>query len=286
MAHCHDVAKTRARNFYYGMKLTPEPKRSCLYAIYAFMRACDDLADGEDLTEPLPPLETQQQIEGFRRRMDAVLDGSEPPAEEPFWLAFKHVCEQFPIERPHLHAMLDGQIADLFKNRYASFDELYKYCYNVASVVGLVCVAVWGYDNDRSTLQLAEYRGIALQLTNILRDLSEDAQRGRIYLPQEDLERFGYTENDLIAGKANEAFDRMMTFQIERARSYYEMSETLERKINADSRGACWAMMRIYRGLLDRIAANPRQVFRKRVRLGGVQKASIALAATWKRAWT
>ncbi len=284
--YCHRIARSCARNFYYGLKLTPEPKRSAVYAIYAFMRACDDLADGDEAA-PTPSQERKARIESFRHTMDQVLrqgaDGPLPDA--PYWPAFRHVMCAYPVDPSYMHAMLNGQVDDLFKRRYADFNELYDYCYKVASVVGLVCISIWGFDGDAATRQLAEYRGVALQLTNILRDLAEDAARGRIYLPREDLERFNYTEDDLLGGVVNERFDRLMTYQIERAQSYYAMSATLEQHIDPDSRATCWAMMRIYRGLLDQIAANPRRVMTSRIRLSSFQKLGLALQATWKKSW-
>lgn len=307
LAHCHKVAK-RARNFYYGMKLTPEPKRSALYAIYAFMRACDDLAD--DAAESEHPQLGRDRIEAFRRQMVDVLDrggdgdGAKLP-DGPMWPAFLYVMRRYPIDPAHLHAMLDGQVADLFKKNYTSFDELYGYCYNVASTVGLTCVAIWGDNGEHGVAKLAEYRGIALQLTNILRDVAEDTQRGRCYLPAEDLCRFELSpmifknggvfaekapgvrsDGDPAAGSgAGEAYDRFMRFQIERARGYYEMSRTLEQHLDPACRPTCWAMMRIYEGLLDRIANNPRRVLAGRTSLSGYQKAGIALRATWRRTW-
>ena len=286
LAYCHGIARTRARNFYYGLKLTPEPKRSAVYAIYAFMRACDDMADGED-AEQLPVPMRQERIETFRQTMVDVLNQSDDAAmpEGEHWPAFRHVMRTYPIDLAYMHAMLDGQIADLHKHHYATFDELYGYCYNVASVVGLVCLCIWGFEGDDATRKLAEYRGIALQLTNILRDPVEDAQRERFYLPQEDLDRFGYCPDDLKQGKANEAFDQLMHFQVQRAQSYYDQSASLEQHIHPDSRATCWAMMRIYHGLLEQITANPRRVLTSRVRLSSLQKIALGLRATWKKSW-
>lgn len=291
MEHCHRVAR-RARNFYYGMKLTPEPKRSALYAIYAIMRACDDLAD--DVAESEDPRLGRNRIEAFRRQMVEVLAGGEGAAlpDDPMWPAFVYVMRRYPIDLAYLHAMLDGQVADLFKKNYSTFDELYGYCYNVASTVGLTCVAIWGDDGQPGVAKLAEYRGIALQLTNILRDVAEDARRGRCYLPAEDLRRFELSSATFTDGGAfaadvsvGEAYDRFMRFQIERARGYYEMSSTLEQHLDPACRPTCWAMMRIYQSLLDRIARNPRRVLSQRVSLSGPAKAGIAMRATWRRTW-
>jgi len=299
--HCHRVARERARNFYYGLKLTPEPKRSAVYAIYAFMRYCDDLADGDEQDLPADLLagidvtnvgddeasQRRVRIEAFRAAMQRVIDAPHdaPLPQGPVWPAFAHVMRTYPIDPAHLHGMLDGQLQDLERFDYANFDELYAYCFRVASTVGLVCVAVWGHDGDASVAKLAEQRGIAFQLTNILRDLAEDAERGRCYLPAEDFERFGYDAQRLGQGVADEAFDRFMAFQIDRARSYYEQSKALESHLDARCRSTCWAMCRIYSGLLERIAADPRRVLRQRVRLSGMQKAGLAAAATWRRTW-
>jgi phytoene synthase len=287
--HSHAVARRYARNFYYGLKLTPEPKRSAVYAIYAFMRACDDLVDtAPSLNAALSKREAALRIQGFRHQMQAVIDGGplpDEPAERSIWPAFAWVMRSFPIEPRHLHDMLDGQQCDLNQHRYATFEQLYDYCYKVASVVGLTCVRIWGCAGsspEPEVNQLAEYRGIAFQLTNILRDLVEDARRGRVYLPEADLTHFGYSIEDLVDRHANEAFDRLMQFQIERARSYYLMSSSLEKHIDPSCRAASWALARIYSQLLERIAANPRRVLTGRVRLSSFRKASIALTAMWR----
>lgn len=286
--HCHAVARRCARNFYYGLKLTPEPKRSAVYAIYAFMRACDDLVDAAPDQPPLPVREGHARIDAFRSTMDQVLAGGplpEVPPHASIWPAFRWVMRSFPVEPRHLHEMLDGQQCDLVTLRYDTWDQLYRYCYKVASVVGLTCVRVWGTASDASTREigkLSEYRGIAFQLTNILRDVVEDADRGRVYLPVEDLQRFGYTVHDLRQRVASEPFDRLMQFEIERARSYYQMSAMLEKHIDPSCRQASWALLRIYSGLLERIAARPRRVLTGRVRLGSMQKAAIAFTAAWR----
>jgi phytoene synthase len=284
-AYCHELTRRRARNFYYGLKLTPEPKRSALYAIYAFMRACDDLADAADTTDAADRSASLQRIESFRQTMQQLLDAPDdaPLPDGEVWPAFRHVMRTYPIEHAHLHLMLDGQLCDIQKNRYATFDDLYDYCFKVASVVGLVCVAVWGHDNHPDLPKLAEHRGLAFQLTNILRDLTEDAQRDRIYLPQHELHRFGYAESNLLAGHADANFDALMHFQIDRAREYYRLSESLEDHLDPKCRATSWAMARIYRGLLERIASNPRSVLCDRIRLSSAQKLTIALRGAWRR---
>ncbi|MCC6579347.1 MAG: phytoene/squalene synthase family protein [Phycisphaeraceae bacterium] len=296
LSYCRKLVRKRARNFYYGMKLTPEPKRSALYAIYAFMRACDDLADQ-------PAAQTSRQespylnmanisrriavLEGFRERMTQVIrTGVLPEMDEPakpIWPAFNHVMRAYPIDPDHLHAMLDGQRRDLLTQKFQTFDELYDYCYKVAGVVGLVCISVWGTSGDPAATKLAEYRGIAFQLTNILRDLNEDAQRDRTYIPQEELDRFNVSPRTFLGEKVGDNFDRLMNFQIERARSYYEMSQTLENYIDPACQSTSWAMMKIYRGLLERIAMSPRSVLTQRVRLSSFTKMGIALRSRFRR---
>ncbi|QQE11570.1 squalene/phytoene synthase family protein [Planctomycetota bacterium] len=292
-AHCHHVSKTRAKNFYYGMKLTPEPKRSALYTIYAFMRACDDLAD-EPLDEsphtptsdPRPEVR-RERINVFREQMQKIVDNPHAPLpDDPSWPAFNYVMQTYNIDPAYLHSMLDGQIADLTQHRYETFDDLYNYCYNVASTVGLTCTAIWGFlphTDMCENLKLAEYRGIALQLTNILRDLAEDAERDRIYLPLDELNEYGLTEDALLSLVPSPEYDRFMNFQIERAYDYYNKAVDLETKLYPDCRGTCWAMMRIYRGLLDQIAVNPRRVLTDRVRLSTPSKLTIMLAAKFKK---
>lgn len=288
-AYCHRVTRARARNFYYGLKLTPEPRRSAGYAIYAFMRACDDLVDQPvECPDSAPAADVGlARIEQFRRQMLDVLDGRTLPGD-PMWPAFRYVARTYALAPDHLHAMLDGQRCDLIQTRYQTFSELYDYCYKVASVVGLVCVRIWGAPTDPAVLKMAEQRGIALQLTNILRDLVEDAQRDRVYLPADELARHGYASPEefraaMLARQADERFDRLMRFQLDRARSYYELSAGLDAHLDAACRPTSWALMRIYRGLFDKIAASPRSVLTRRVRLSALQKVAIGLRATWRK---
>jgi phytoene synthase len=275
MRWCYDVTKRNARNFFYGMKLTPEPKRSAMYAVYAFMRACDDLADdgGGSL----------DQLETFATQLDRVLDGNAPGDELPqydmLWPAFSQVARDYQLDAPLLHAMLDGQRSDFTTTSIATFDELYQYCYRVASVVGLVCIRIWGHDGDPAVEKLAEQRGIALQITNILRDVVEDADRGRVYLPSEDMDRFGVSRDDIEQHRAGAGFAELIAFEADRARDYYELSAPLEKHLTRSCRGACDAITRIYRGLLDKIIDRPGRVLEERVRLSTPRKIFIALLA-------
>ena len=287
-AYCRSLTKAQAKNFYYGMMLTPEPKRSAMYAVYAWMRAVDDLADDEgDATNKSDRLET------FRRQTNEELAGiSTNGAGEAFdamWPAVGETFRRYEVAKQDLDAMIDGQLLDQTALRYETFDQLYDYCYKVASVVGLVCISVWGYEGAEQTRLLAEKRGIALQLTNVLRDLVEDAHRDRVYLPEEDLRQFGFDTESFAAwlkdpGLETEGdFDGLMRQQIDRARQFYADSSSLESHLPRNCRPTCWAMMRIYRRLLDKIARSPRRVLRQRVRLSKTQKLSIAFAAMLRR---
>lgn len=269
---CRDLTRREARNFYYGMKLTPEPKRSAMYAVYAWMRTADDLAD--DAHDP-------GKVEAFAAMTDRALAGDTVDGGDTLHAAmWPAVCETFaryPIKPDHLHAMIAGQRSDLAEQHIETFDDLRRYCYRVASVVGLICVSIWGHDGDEGVEQWAEQRGIAFQLTNILRDLREDAQLGRVYLPSEDLARFGYPCDDLKQGVANEAFDALMAFQIDRARRCYEESSPLEAHLTSDCRATSDTLCRIYRALLERIAADPRKVLTERVSVPAVKKLALSL---------
>jgi len=295
-AYCHHLTRIRARNFYYGLKLTPEPKRSALYAIYAWMRAADDLGDaGSDLNV------RKDRLKAFWRLTTAALDSypkggdddlmhmmQESPLSQDvlhatMWPAVQKTAFDYQIPTADLGAILEGQLLDQEKSNYDSYDQLREYCYKVAGAVGLVCVRIWGCEEDESIRKLAVSRGIAFQLTNILRDLAEDIHRSRIYLPSDELQQFSYGPADLRQGKVNEAFDKLMAFQIDRARRFYVESANLEESLAPSCRPASWTLMRVYRNLLEKIARNPRRVLSHRVRLSGLAKASIAMQATWRR---
>jgi len=287
LALCQAVAKRRARNFYYGLRLTPEPQRSAMYAIYAFMRACDDLADSEAAGGG----DAAAQIERFRGQMREVLEDDRLPEGSDrgavsLWPAFRAVVRCFPVPGEYLHAMLDGQKADLEKARYATFGDLYGYCYKVASVVGLVGISVWGYSGGEATRRMAEHRGVALQLTNILRDVAEDADRDRLYLPMEEVRAAGLEPEtlleDLRRRRESPALRELLAGQIARARKYYAQSAGLEAFVSPSGRSACWAIGRIYEGLLDKIARDPCRMLRRRVRLSSAHKAAIALRAVFQ----
>jgi squalene synthase HpnC len=278
LRRCEAVTRRRARNFYYGLKLLPGPKRLAMYALYAWMRQADDLVDDSaDSREAVA-----RSLERYRRQTHEALAGVLPQGggdEEFMWRGLALAARQFPIPIAHFDDMLDGQLDDALQRHYQTFEELREYCYRVASSVGLVCIEVWGY-TDCSARMMAIDRGIAFQLTNILRDFGEDAREGRVYLPSADLAEHGLTLDELRAWSKPEACARLVGTQVARAESYYARSARLDALITPECRPALWAMTRIYRGLLERIKADPRRIaLGPRVRLGAAQKAMIALRA-------
>jgi 15-cis-phytoene synthase len=276
--YCRRVAREQARNFYHGMKLVPEPKKSAMYALYAWMRQADDLAD-----EPGELTAKQRALEEFRRETHlAIAPTSQERPQLPagiIWPAFRQMAMTHAVPAAYFDAMIDGQLLDQSKTRYRTFEELYDYCYNVASVVGLSCVQIWGSDGDAQTRKLAEWRGIAFQLTNILRDVLEDAQRGRVYLPAEDFDLFELNPSMFTLGKPEQIAPGLEKVA-QRAHEYYEKSAALDARVHRDGRPCLWAMTQIYRGLLDKIRRDPPIVLRQRVRLSPLRKAWIALGAT------
>jgi phytoene synthase len=239
-------------------------------ALYAFMRVADDLSDG-----PQPVAEKRALLDDWRRQLDLALAGRYTHRLHP---AFHDTVVAYAIPRQYLMDVLDGVCMDLEPVRFETFADLYPYCYRVASAVGLACIHIWGFERPEAKVQ-AEAAGIAFQLTNILRDLAEDAGRGRVYLPREDLKRFGYSEEQLCRGERNGAFRQLMQFQVERARSYYGAAEPLPGLLQPAGRAVCLVMTRTYRGLLEEIERRNYDVFSGRVRLSRWYKTWLALRA-------
>jgi phytoene synthase len=213
-------------------------------ALYAFMRVADDVADSEAAIE-----QKWVELQAWRRGLTDALAGT---FTHPIHPALAAVARRYDIPATYLQALLDGVQEDLIRSRYATFAELYQYCYRVASVVGLSCIRIWGY-NDPKAEQYAEWSGIAFQLTNILRDVAEDAQKDRIYLPQEDLARFGCTAEQLLQGPWDRRYQELMQFQVDRARDYYDRAAPLREHLQPAGRAVFQVMTRIYRGVLDAI---------------------------------
>ena len=266
-AWCERLARRQAGNFYHAFRLLPAAQCRAMCALYAFMRVADDLTDG-----PEAVADKRLALANWRRQLDETLLGS---YSHPLHPAFHHTVEHYRIPRRYLDDVLDGVGMDLDTDRYETFADLYRYCYRVASAVGLACIHIWGFREERAR-GYAEAAGIALQLTNILRDLAEDAGRGRVYLPREDLERFGYRAADLERGQRDERFRALMRFQVECARGYYESAMPLADLLNPAGRAVFLVMLRTYRGLLDAIAQRDYDVFSSRVRLSRLRKLWLA----------
>jgi phytoene synthase len=270
-----EVARSRARNFYYSFVVLPPEKRRAFCAVYAFMRYCDDISDGDGSLE-----NKRRRLQDWRAQLDEAY--SDGPCRNPILPAFRDAVRHFSIPAQYFHWIIDGAQMDLDTVRYDTFDDLYKYCFHVASAVGFVCLQIFGSDDERAK-KYAEQCGIAFQLTNILRDLREDASMGRIYLPEEDLRKFRYSPEDLRDGILDDRFTSLMKFETDRAKHYYSQARNLLPLVEKKSKPALWAMMEIYERLLDRITERRFDVFSGRIRLTGMEKTGIALKALMMR---
>lgn len=276
--YCRRVARTRAKNFYYSFLLLPRPKRDAMCAVYAFMRYCDDLSD-EPTTDGVEAVRAR--INRWREDLRAALEGQY--AGHPVWPAFHDTVRRYRIPQEYFFDMIEGVSSDLDVRQFHTFDELYRYCYRVASVVGLTIIHIFGFES-KTALLLAEKCGIAFQLTNILRDVREDAEAGRVYLPVEDLKRFGVDVDALSHGAVTEEFVRLMRFQAERAWRYYSEAMPLIGMVHRSSRSSLWALIEIYSRLLRRIEERGFDVLRQRVRLSSWEKVGILLVAPYRGA--
>jgi phytoene synthase len=245
-AEVERLTRRRARNFAYGIMVLPREKRRAIAAIYAFARRVDDMSDGE-----LPPEEKRRGL----GELDAALSGD--PGEDAMLVALADARTRFPIPADSLHALVAGGLQDLDQSRYADFSELRGYCEKVAGAVGVCCIAVYGSDD----VGRAETLGIALQLINILRDVREDWELGRVYLPQDELASFDVTENDIAAGRATDAWRALMTFQAERARAFLRDGMGLLQTLDGRSSLCVSTFAGLYRETLDRIEARGFDVF-------------------------
>jgi phytoene synthase len=282
-SYCEQLTRNQARNFYYGLKLLPEPKRSAMFTLYAYMRLVDDIADDEDGRSVQRRID---ELEAWREHTHAILDGKNPAngtgAEEGhlLWPAFAEMVREYRMPRHIFDDVIAGQRQDLEPEPFETFAQLHEYCYRVAGVVGLASIYIWGFEGGTETEALAVDRGVAFQLTNILRDLREDAARGRTYLPREDLVAMNVSEADLKVSRGGQAFRELMRFQIDRAEAYYQKSRPLEQRIQRDSRPTLLAMTQIYHRLLKKVACEPERVLRERVSLSLLSKLTIAWRAT------
>lgn len=284
---CRQMTALYAKTFYLGTLLMPVAKRRAIWAIYAWCRRTDELVDGNDSV-----MTTPETLDGWEKQLEAVFAGE---ARDDCDLALVDTLQRFPLEIQPFRDMIAGQRMDLYRSRYETFEDLYLYCYRVAGTVGLMSTAVMGVDtsgygapwqrNSKPYIPTKEAiaLGIANQLTNILRDVGEDAHRGRIYLPEEDLARFNYTEKDLLNGVVDERWQKFMQFQIERARKFFMQAETGLRFLIPDARWPVWSALMLYQQILDEIERNQYDVFSKRAYVSTPRKL-LSLPVAWLRA--
>jgi phytoene synthase len=258
--YCRRLTRRRARNFYYAFVLLGRAEHDAMCALYAFMRQCDDLSD-----EAADPALARAALDCWRTDLEDALAGGAP--DHPLWPAFVDTVRRFSIPHVYFREMIDGVSSDLETVRFQTFEDLYRYCYRVAGVVGQCVVHVLGFDSPRA-LELAERCGIAFQLTNILRDVKEDSERGRDYLPAEDRERHPGVE--------------LLRAEAARAREYYAAAPELLRLVTPANRPALWALIEIYRRLLVKIEASGFDVYGPRIRLSGWAKSAIVAQAFWR----
>jgi len=276
---CRHIARSAAKNFYYGFAVLPRPKRNSLSAVYAFMRRCDDITDDNRLTFH----ERHSRLAAWLDSVHRALAGY--PTDDPLLLALADTQRRYQIPVGLLDQLAYGTAADLVEEpdepgfarglspRYRTFEELRQYCFGVASVVGLVCIRIFGY-RDASAESLAEQCGLAFQLTNIIRDVREDADMGRLYFPEEELAEFGLTAADFTAPDAAR-LRPLLAKEADRAREGYRAGEELVPLVNEDSQPALWVLITIYRRLLEKIAARQYDVFTERVALTVREKLTI-----------
>jgi len=285
-AYCERLARREAGNFYTGFRVLPRAERLAMCALYAFLRIADDLGDrAGDLDEK------RRRLAQWRQALEQAFGGH---YQHPIHEALHHALLTHAVPVHYLHDVMDGVEMDLqipavghaasvpqaapLALPYRTFSELRLYCYRVASAVGLACIHIWGFTDQRAK-NYAEDAGVAFQLTNILRDLGEDAARGRVYLPAEDFQRFGYDAAGLAIGRRDERFRALMEFQVARAREYYDAAMPLVPLLSPPGRAVFLVMARTYRGLLDAIERRGYDVFSSRARVSSWRKWFFALRA-------
>jgi phytoene synthase len=284
--HCRQITAMYSKTFYLGTLLLSKEERRAIWAIYVWCRRTDELVDGSAAT--MTTLETMEQWEA---RLESLFAGR--PFDTPD-VAMVDTIQRFSLDIQPSRDMIAGQRMDLNQNRYETFEQLKLYCYRVAGTVGLITTAVMGVDTGNNTDAWNQHQqpyipteeaitlGIANQLTNILRDVGEDARWGRIYIPLEELAKFNYTEQDLLKGVVDQRWRELMRFQIQRARQVYAKAEKGINYLSCDSRWAVWAVRMFYSEILGQIEQNHYDVFRKRAYVPFLQKMQI-LPVAWLR---
>lgn len=276
---CKSITRIAAKNFYYAFLVLPRRKREAVCAVYAFMRRCDDITDDPKLS----PTERRQQLESWLAALHHAQQGN--PTDDAILLALTDAQRRYAIPAGLLDELAHGTAMDVEEAEasmltgsgvihYRTFEDLRLYCYRVASVVGLVCIHVFGYRNPAAE-PLAERCGLAFQLTNIIRDVKEDASLGRVYLPEEDLARFSLTLADVLTVSDPSRLRPVLTLEADRAREFYASGDELIPYISEDSQPALWVLINIYRSLLEKMALKEYDVFTTRVALSRWEKLRI-----------
>jgi len=302
---CRGITRTAAKNFYYAFLVLPRGKREALCAVYAFMRRCDDIADDPSLSLP----ERRQKLDAWLDALHRAQQGE--PTDDAILLALTHAQRRYTIPAGLLDELGMGTAMDVEEPsqaaaapdptsrksgetwgtpqgtptiavQYRTFEDLRRYCYRVASVVGLVCIHVFGY-RDPEAEGLAERCGLAFQLTNIIRDVKEDAGLGRIYLPEEDLAKFGLSASDLVSAPDAARLRPVLALEAERAREFYAAGDALIPYVSEDCQPGLWVLVNIYRRLLEKIAAKQYDVFSAKIALSRWEKLSIMGKGLFKR---
>lgn len=269
---CQNLARVAARNFYYSFWVLPKPKRRAMCALYAFFRRTDDLGDDGPIAARRAALDDWRAA-WHEAQADRFCD--------PLLPAVVDTVRRYAIPPEYLETAIDGVASDLVRSRFATFEELSEYCYQVASVVGLACIHVWGFRREPQAYEAAKRCGIAFQLTNILRDVGEDARLGRVYLPQDELAQFGLNDDDLRGGEqlirtSDPRWRRFFDFQLERAESYYRDARALTTYLEPDGLAVYGAMVDIYHALLVKLRQCDGDVFSARISLPGWRKTMLA----------
>jgi 15-cis-phytoene synthase len=287
---CKGITRTAAKNFYYAFMVLPRRKREALCAVYAFMRRCDDITDDPSLSLP----ERRQKLDTWLDELHRAQQGQ--PTDDAILLALTDAQRRYSIPAGLLDELAHGTAMDVAEAdastqdsstpgitvQYKTFEDLRLYCYRVASVVGLVCIHVFGY-RDPAAEPLAEQCGLAFQLTNIIRDVKEDANMGRVYLPEEDLAKFNLTASELLATPDPARFRPVLALEADRARQFYTSGEELIPYIAEDSQPALWVLVTIYRRLLERISEKQYDVFTAKIALSRSEKIRILAKGFLKR---
>ena len=268
---CRLITKREAKNFYYAFLTLPAAKRRAIYAAYAFCRRCDDAVDAVASLD-----DKQVALFQLTARLDEAYRGQ---PQGPVFTALVHAAQTWEIPQSYFQDVIRGVEMDLTNNRYHAFEDLRLYCYRVASVVGLICLQIFGYSHPKAK-DYAVDLGLAMQLTNILRDVQEDLARDRIYLPLEELHRFGYSEQELKGEVRNDAQRRLIAFQVERAQSLFQSGAKLLPYLSPRSRACPAVLAAIYTRILRRIASNDYNVFGGRISLSGSEKL-LVMTTTW-----